>query len=104
MKPALISYSDLENRFDGPIPSRLLSGKSEDDLMLDHHRAMIRFGEGRIKDFAASLESLLARQVAHPNDPGLDAWIDRTRLIIAQHRADIENHSAALEAAEPVSA
>ncbi|MHB1204618.1 MAG: hypothetical protein ACYCZX_03545 [Rhodospirillaceae bacterium] len=92
--PGNISYEDLERRFDGPIPPRLLSGKTERQLMIDHHRAMIRFSSVRILDFTESL----ARLEAGAKPPGTDAWIARTRAIIADHAAEKARHETDLAA------
>lgn len=89
-----IPYEDLERRFDGPIPPRLLSGKSERELMIDHHRVMIRFSAVRIIDFTESL----ARLKAGPRTPGTAAWIARTEAIIADHEAEKTRHHADLAA------
>ena len=89
-----IPYEDLERRFDGPIPPRLRSTKTERDLMIDHHRAMIRFSAVRIEDFAGSL----ARLKAAPPAPGLDSWITRTEAIIRDHTAEKLRHEADLAA------
>lgn len=83
-----IPYEDLERRFDGPIPPRLLSGKTERELMIDHHRAMIRFSIVRIGDFTESL----ARLRHGPQTPGTLAWITRTQAIIADHTAEKARH------------
>ena len=87
-----IPYEDLERRFDGPIPPRLLSGKTERQLMIDHHRAMIRFSAVRITDFTESL----ARLEAGPKTPANTAWIARTRAIIADHAAEKARHETDL--------
>ena len=89
-----IPYEDLERRFDGPIPPRLLSGKTERELMADHHRAMIRFSAVRIADFTASL----ARLKAGPQFPGAAAWISRTEAIIRDHEAEQARHEEDLAA------
>jgi hypothetical protein len=94
MPDETIPYEDLERRFDGPIPPRLLSGKTERQLMIDHHRAMIRFSAVRILDFTASL----ARLEAGPQTPGNTAWIARTRAIIADHGAEKSRHETDLAA------
>jgi hypothetical protein len=94
-----IPYADLERRFDGPIPPRLLSGATERELMIDHHRAMIRFSAMRITDFTESLARLRAGAQA----PGTGVWIARTEAIIADHTAEKARHEgdlAALLAAE----
>lgn len=85
---------DLERRFDGPIPPRLLSGKTERELMIDHHRAMIRFSAVRIADFSASL----ARLETIPHAPGLSAWIARTKAILRDHAAEKRRHEEDLAA------
>lgn len=93
--PAMsIPYEDLERRFDGPIPPRLLSNKTERELMMDHHRAMIRFSTVRIADFSASLARLTAQAPA----PGLEAWIARTAAIIRDHEAEKRRHEEDLAA------
>lgn len=89
-----IPYADLERRFDGPIPPRLLCGKSETELMIDHHRAMIRFSSVRIGDFTASL----ARLECGPPAPGHDAWIARTEAILRDHEAEKRRHEDDLAA------
>jgi hypothetical protein len=89
-----VSYEDLERRFDGPIPPRLLSGKTERQLMIDHHRAMIRFSAVRIIDFSDSL----ARLKSGPQAPGVHAWIARTIGIIADHGTEKARHEADLAA------
>lgn len=89
-----IPYEDLERRFDGPIPPRLLSNKTERELMIDHHRAMIRFSSVRVADFTASL----ARLKAAPPAPGRDAWIARTEGIIRDHSAEKRRHEEDLAA------
>lgn len=83
-----IPYEDLERRFDGPIPPRLLSGKTDRELMIDHHRAMVRFSAVRISDFTDSL----ARLKAGVQTPGTQAWIARTEAIIADHTAEAARH------------
>ena len=92
--PLPISRDDLERRFDGPIPRQLLANKTERDLMIDHHRAMIRFGGVRIADFTESLTRL---KRARPS-PGLDAWIARTEAIIREHERDRHRHEMDLAA------
>ncbi len=89
-----IPYEDLERRFDGPIPPRLRSTKTERDLMIDHHRAMIRFSAVRISDFTESLARLKAGQ----QTPGTRAWIARTEAIIADHAAETARHQDDLAA------
>lgn len=89
-----VPYEDLERRFDGPIPPRLLSGKTERELMIDHHRAMIRFSAVRIGDFTESL----ARLKRSPQTPGTLAWIARTQAIIADHAAEQARHQDDLAA------
>ena len=88
MRHDAIPYEDLERRFDGPIPPRLLSAKTERQLLIDHHRAMIRFSTGRITDFTASL----ARLRAGPQSSGADAWIARTLAIIKDHEVEKMRH------------
>ncbi|MBX7200151.1 MAG: hypothetical protein K1X51_12350 [Rhodospirillaceae bacterium] len=95
----LAALDALERRFDGPIPRALLANKAERDLMIGHHRAMIRFSTVRIIDFTESL----ARLVCAPPAPGLAAWIARTEATIREHEAEKRRHKDDLAAllAEP---
>ena len=89
----------LERRFDGPIPRPLLANGTERDLMIGHHRAMIRFSDVRIADFTDSL----ARLKRAPPSPGLAAWIVRTEATIREHACEKCRHEKDLAAllAEP---
>lgn len=89
----------LERRFDGPIPRPLLAGQTGRELMIGHHRAMIRFSTARIIDFTDSL----ARLARAPPAPGLAAWIARTEDTIREHKAEKRRHEEDLAAllAEP---
>ena len=90
----LLNGEALERRFDGPIPDYVANPKAETAAMVDHHRAMIRFSEGRLRDFAGSL----AKLKAGPQGDSTRAWIIRTLAIIADHKADKERHEHALQA------
>jgi hypothetical protein len=89
----LLKREELERRFDGPIPAHVLEPKSERALLIDHHRAMIRFGEGRLRDFAEAL----CRLKNGPQGPVIDVWIARTIAILADHQAEKERHQRALD-------
>jgi hypothetical protein len=91
---ALIRREDLERRFDGPIPPQLLEPKSERTLMIEHHRAMIRFSDTRLQDFAQALMKLKTG----PQGPATEAWIARTVAILADHQAEKERHQRDLAA------
>ena len=84
----------LEARFDQRIPAHLLETRTNPEMQADHHRAMIRFAEGRIADFSQSLEKLEAAV----DFPARAAWIDRTKATIADHQAELAHHEAALDA------
>ena len=90
----LVRREALERRFDGPIPAHLLQPKTERELMIDHHRAMIRFSEVRLQDFAAALTKLKAG----PQGPATRVWIARTVAILADHQAEKERHERDLNA------
>lgn len=85
---------DLERRFDGPVPRQLLANGTERDLMIAHHRAMIRFSGVRILDFTESL----ARLRALAPSPGLSDWIARTEAIIREHACEKRRHEQDLAA------
>ena len=91
---ALRGREELERRFDGPIPAHVLQPKTERELMTDHHRAMIRFSEVRLRDFAESL----AKLKAGPQGPATGVWIARTVAILADHQAEKERHQRDLDA------
>lgn len=90
----LAALDDLERRFDGPIPRQLLADGTERDLMIAHHRAMIRFSGVRIVDFTDSL----ARLKNTPPSPGLGDWITRTEAIIRDHECEKRRHERDLAA------
>jgi hypothetical protein len=101
----LLQRQELERRFDGPIPDYLLQPKTEREFMTDHHRAMIRFSETRLRDFAQSL----AKLKAGPQGPATGIWIARTVAILADHQAEKDRHQRELgallrEAAPPLAA
>jgi hypothetical protein len=87
----------IDLKYDGAIPAHLMRTETALDLEIGHHRAMIRFSEGRVRDFTESLSRLLART----QDAGTMAWVARTYQIIAEHKADIATHQAALAALVP---
>ncbi len=83
----------LEARFDGPIPEHLLSGKTEAQLMADHHRAMIRFHDVRLADFTDALAKLEARP---ESDPAKAPWIASTAATLRFHRDQRARHETDL--------
>lgn len=97
MTLSLEARTALELKYDGRIPARLLETRTQADLQIGHHQAMIRFSETRIRDFGGSLDRLLAG----PQGPGITAWIDRSRANIADHRAEIARHESAIAALLP---
>lgn len=88
-----MSYEDLERRFDGPIPTHLLLGKTEAELMADHHKAMVRFHRVRVTDYAEALAKL------DPADISFAIWDKSLRESLTFHREQMAVHERALGAA-----
>ncbi|MGZ6195472.1 MAG: hypothetical protein ACXWML_09600 [Candidatus Binataceae bacterium] len=90
----LLAGEALERRFDGPIPEYVSQPLTERAAMIGHHRAMIRFSEVRLGDFAEAL----AKLKAGPQGPATAVWIARTVAILADHQGEKERHERALDA------
>lgn len=85
-------YEDLERRFDGPIPPYLLHPKTERELYIGHHRAVVRYCDMRIADFEASTAKLLQ----DPPSEHRDLWLRHNAKCVAETIAYAEPHRAAL--------
>jgi hypothetical protein len=81
-----------EQRYEGPIPPAALRSRTDRALAADHHRAMIRFCESRLADYAEALTRLKAA----PPTAVTAIWIASTVAILADHRAEKDRHERAL--------